>query len=82
MMAALKAKVNGRVEFDPNMSKVFNSGNTQEMSDEEEEEREGRSKDAAEKAAGSSGEDGSESDDAEEEVVVMGDGEDCGNSDG
>jgi regulator of nonsense transcripts 2 len=81
MMAALKAKVNGRVEFDPNMLKVFNSGNAQEVSDEEEEEREGQGKGGAEKGAGSSSDDGSGSDEAEEEAVVMGDGEDCENSD-
>jgi regulator of nonsense transcripts 2 len=80
MMAALKAKVNGRVEFDPNMLKIFNSGNAQEVSDEEDEEREGQSKDAVEKAGGSSSEDGSGSDEAEEDAVVMGDGEDCEDS--
>ena len=82
MMAALKAKVNGRVEFDPNMLKVFNSGNAQEVSDEEEEERAGQGKegDAVYKGAGSSSEEGSESE-AEEEAVVMGNGEVSDNSD-
>jgi regulator of nonsense transcripts 2 len=80
MMAALKAKVNGRVEFDPNMLKVFNSGNAQEVSDEEEEERAGQANGAhaAEKGAGSCSEEGSAS---EEEAVVVGDGEEHEDSD-
>ncbi len=80
MMAALKAKVNGRVEFDPNMLKVFNSGNAQEVSDEEEEERAGQANGAhaVEKGSGSCSDEGSAS---EEDAVVVGDGEEREDSD-